>query len=57
MVDYFRKRRVHTQYAEYTDADLHEIADDTAPDNELLEQLADALSALGQKERDLIVLH
>ncbi|MBQ3002756.1 MAG: sigma-70 family RNA polymerase sigma factor [Clostridia bacterium] len=57
VVDYFRKRRVHTQYAEYMDADLHEIADDTAPDNELLEQLADALSALGQKERDLIVLH
>lgn len=57
VVDYFRKRRIHTQYAEYMDADLNEIEDDSAPDNELLEQLADALSALGQKERDLIVLH
>ncbi len=57
VVDYYRTRRVHTEYAEYVDAELDEVIDESDTNEALLAQLADALERLKQKERDLIVLH
>ncbi|MBQ3507363.1 MAG: sigma-70 family RNA polymerase sigma factor [Clostridia bacterium] len=57
VVDYYRTRRVHTEYAEYMDAEIDEVADESNTNETLLEQLADALEQLKEKERDLIVLH
>lgn len=57
VVDYYRGRRIHTEYAEYMDAEVDEIIDDTDVSEALLDRLADALSTLKEKERDVIVLH
>lgn len=53
VVDYYRARRVMVEYADYMEAE--EFAAEE-PD-ERLEQLADALQALKEKERDIIILH
>ena len=53
VVDYYRSRRVLTEYADYMD-----FEDFSAPEvDDRLELLADALLTLKQKERDLIILH
>ena len=53
VVDYYRSRRVLTQYADYMD-----FEDFAAPEvDDRLDLLADALLALKEKERDLIILH
>lgn len=57
VTDYYRTRRVHTEYVEYMDAELDGIIDKSNANEALLEQLADALEKLREKERDLIVLH
>ncbi len=57
VVDYYRTRRIHTEYADYMDAELCELIDESDANDALLEQLADALEKLKEKERDLIVLH
>ncbi len=57
VVDYYRARRVHTEYAGHMDAELDQVIDESDTNEALLEQLADALEKLKEKERDLIVLH
>lgn len=57
VVDYFRSHRYHAQYADYMDGETDEIIDGDDGEETLLEQLADALSLLKERERDLIVLH
>ena len=51
VTDYFRTRRIHTSCDE-----LWELPTQ-ATDRDVLEDLADALMKLKEKERDLIVLH
>ena len=53
VTDHFRTRRSLAEYADWMDVEL------PAPDltDEALDALADALLALKEKERDLIVLH
>ena len=53
VTDHFRTRRSLAEYADWMDAEL------PAPDltDEALDALADALLALKEKERELIVLH
>lgn len=55
LTDYFRTRRVFSEIPE----DLAEGSDieENYCQNEMLEQLADALENLPERERDLIVLH
>lgn len=57
VVDYYRTRRQHAEYLEYMDAELDEVEDESIANEALLDQLADALEELKEKERDLIVLH
>ncbi len=55
MIDYFRVRRVHEEIAE---EDI--VEDDTYQgilDEETLDELANALEKLPERERDLIILH
>lgn len=53
VVDYYRGRKNLVEYADYMDAEAFAAEE---PD-EQLEQLADALMKLKEKERDLIILH
>lgn len=53
VVDYYRSQKKMVEYADYMDAE--EFAAEEA--DERLEQLADALQRLKEKERDLIILH
>lgn len=53
VVDYYRSRRAVTEYADYMD--LENVAAPEADDR--LDELADALMALKEKERDVILLH
>ncbi len=57
VVDYYRTRRVHTEYAEHMATELDGIIDESDINEACLKQLADALEQLKEKERDLIVLH
>lgn len=57
VVDYYRSRRLHAEYADFTDSEIDEIIDGDDGEEALLDQLADALLLLKEKERDLIVLH
>ena len=53
VVDYYRPRRVHTEFADYM-----ETEDFAAPEaDDILDSLADALLTLKERERDLIILH
>ena len=53
VVDYYRTRRVHTEFADYM-----ETEDFAAPEaDDILDSLADALLTLKERERDLIILH
>lgn len=55
LTDYFRTRRVFSEIPE----DLEEGSDieENYCQNEMLDSLADALEALPERERDLIILH
>lgn len=55
LTDYFRTRRVFSEIPEDlpTDSDIEE----NYCHNEMLDTLADALEALPERERDLIILH
>lgn len=57
VVDYYRGHRICIEYAEYMDAEVDEVIDESDTSEALLEQLADALEQLKEKERDVIVLH
>lgn len=55
LTDYFRTRRVFSEIPEDlpTESDIEE----SYCENEMLDELADALEALPERERDLIILH
>ena len=55
VIDYYRTRRVHAEIPE----DLAQESDieDSMLNNELLEELADALRKLPERDRDLVILH
>lgn len=55
VIDYYRTRKVYGEVPE-TLAEDHSI-DDELLNNELLEELAEALKKLPQRDRDLIILH
>lgn len=56
VIDYYKKRK--TQLAFFDEITETESATDEAPAyEELLENLANALEKLGERERDLIILH
>ena len=55
VIDYFKKRKIHIEFLDEIAADT--LPDDSLVDNELLEDLADALETLSERERDLIILH
>lgn len=55
VIDYFREIKTHIEFLDEIEADT--LSDDSLVDNELLEDLADALETLSERERDLIILH
>ena len=55
VIDYFKKRKIHIEFWDEIAADM--LPDDSLVDNGLLEDLADALETLSERERDLIILH
>ena len=55
VIDYFREIKTHIEFLDEIEADT--LPDDSLVDNELLEDLADALETLSERERDLIILH
>lgn len=55
VIDYFKKRKIHIEFSDEIAADT--LPDDSLVDNGLLEDLADALETLSERERDLIILH
>lgn len=57
VVDYYRNRKIHIEYADYMEGEIDELVAGEDDEEALLEQLADALELLKEKERDLIVLH
>lgn len=57
VADYYRSRKLYVEYADYMDGEIDEIIDGDDNEEALLDQLADALLILKERERDLIVLH
>lgn len=57
VTDYFRQQRLHLEYMEHMDVELCELAVPEENGEDLLEQLADTLLTLKERERDLILLH
>lgn len=55
VIDYFRTIKIHIEFLDEIAADT--LPDDSLVDDELLEDLADALETLSERERDLIILH
>lgn len=56
VIDYYKKKKTLNVFAdEITEAE--EIPDEMPADEELLEDLANALEKLSERERDLIILH
>lgn len=55
VIDYFRTIKIHIEFLDEIAADM--LHDDSLVDNGLLEDLADALETLSERERDLIILH
>ena len=56
VIDYFRARKIHEEVQEDSAISEDNVADDLL-NQEALEELADALEQLPQRERDLIILH
>lgn len=57
VVDYYRGRKLHVEYADVMAGEIRESIDGSDDEEALLEQLADSLLLLKEKERDLVVLH
>ena len=57
VVDYFRTHRQHVSYDDAVNVGLLDLISTDSDYDVLLEQLADTLQKLKEKERDLIVLH
>ena len=55
VIDYFRTRKVYSEVPEEIAAESE--VDDEVLNNETLDALADALSELPERDRDLIILH
>ena len=55
VIDYFREIKTHIEFLDEIEADT--LSADSLVDDELLEDLADALETLSERERDLIILH
>lgn len=55
LIDYFRTRKVYSEVPE--DISEESEIDDELLNNETMDALADALSELPQRDRDLIILH
>ncbi|MBR3953155.1 MAG: sigma-70 family RNA polymerase sigma factor [Oscillospiraceae bacterium] len=55
VIDYFREIKIHIDFLDEIEADT--LSADSLVDDELLEDLADALETLSERERDLIILH
>lgn len=56
VIDYYKKRKTQTIFLHEIEK-AEKIPDEMSEDNELLENLANALEKLNQRERDLIILH
>lgn len=56
VIDYFKERETQTLSFDAV-AGIEEIPDELPADEELLEDLANALEKLSERERDLIILH
>lgn len=56
VIDYYKKKKTQSMSFDEV-AEIEEIPDDTSVSDELLENLADALEKLSERERDLIILH
>lgn len=57
VVDHYRSHKAHVAFEEYMEGELDELPEENDDDAELLEQLADVLMLLKDRERELIVLH
>lgn len=57
VVDFYRSHRQTLEFSDYMNPEVEELVDETKADEDQLEQLADALEQLNQKERDLVLLH
>ena len=55
VIDYFKKKKIHIEFSDEIGIDM--LPDDSLVDDELLEDLADALELLSERERDLIIQH
>ncbi len=55
VIDFFRTRKVYSEVPE--ELPLEGDVDDDLLNNEMLEELADALNTLPERDRDLVVLH
>ena len=55
LIDYYRVRKVHDEFPE--DIVSEDSVEEEVCNNETLELLADALSKLDERERDIIILH
>jgi RNA polymerase sigma-70 factor (ECF subfamily) len=56
VIDYFRARRIHEEVQEDSAISEDNVADELL-NQEALEELADALEQLPERERDLVILH
>lgn len=57
VIDYYKKRETQKILSFDEVAEIEEIPDELPADEELLEDLANALEKLSERERDLIILH
>ena len=57
VIDYYKKRESQKILSFDEVAEIEEIPDELPADEELLEDLANALEKLSERERDLIILH
>ena len=55
VIDYYRTRKVHAEIPE--DLAQESRIEDSLLNNELLEELANALKQLPERDRDLVILH
>lgn len=55
VIDYYKSRKKQLEFMD--EMAIAQCSDNPALENELLEQLADALALLRERERDLVILH
>lgn len=56
VIDYYKKKKIQLAFFDEI-TEIEEMPDEIPAYEELLENLADALEALSERERDLIILH